>query len=948
MKKINLILLIYLSIFIIHRVEAMEVTNINKATFYYSNFENLIVFSDYLDNYVVKYFDTVSKTITSTQIIGNWPSTNGDIIAFTTSESQTNQDLNNDGDKGDYIIQYYKISDRTIYNTGINGDHIKVNKNRLFFRSYATYDFKYLDINTNLIYNIDVKASYYNYDVDGDYFVYISEFLVMYYNLNSKENFWTGGRADQVAISNNFIVLSDTHVIKYYDILNKKLLIPEIEANTLCGISANKEKCLIGRAPDIFKNIIVFYTAEWTVNQDLNNDGNLFYDYVIRYYDIDSKTVINTEIEGQDPIIYGHIVSFVTDENNLGQDLNNDGKLNSLVLRYIELQPQQFWSQLKNSSNGLNLRLTPGVQNKSVDDIIKTLPNDWAIKVASATDESGNNIDLDGYHWYKVEDATDNAIGWMAAKSLNNNIVYLDYDANAQTSLEQKAAVQLDTSDKRKPIILQAVDNFYSTSTINSLYNPTSGLDGNNNFQKFIQGANFLKEFVLAIVAQETGPSFNNEICSGALDGGIGIMQITSSGFKGLGSGLYNKPKLNDCNKNTTGWIGNLSKYYSNAIQGVYANIKDGFRVLQEKYRTQCYEETSGGLYFTCNDIRRILTIWGYNGFGDETGTYLNKIAAKLNTLSSYFSNVIYIDTDQFIQKLRQADRQKILALLKSPGEIQIEDKNGNITGITGNTIQENIPNSLYEKDYKGIAIFFPKNPYIYRVIGTASGTYGLNVDYFNDDIKQYFRATDIPIISDEIHEYLIDWDALLNSEVGITLQIDQNGDKIIDKIFIAGDTFNQTDIFLQNNTIIDFEPDTLNLESNGIATVYIELPIGYNVNNISASSIRLNKVVYILSRPIEIGDYDKDGIPDLMVKFEREKIKSVVAAGEKIPITIIGKVFYNGNYYYFKGQDVIKVINNKAETTPPGLTVPRWALVQRIFNDLGEKVVAVFYKILQ
>ncbi|MEK9154828.1 MAG: SBBP repeat-containing protein [Patescibacteria group bacterium] len=607
-----------------------------------------------------------------------------------------------------------------------------------------------------------------------------------------------------------------------------------------------------------------------------------------------------------------------------------------------------FWSQIQNSSAGwLNLRKTPGNQNKPADDIIKTVPNGWAVKVASTTSEGGNYIDLDGYRWYKAEDVTDGVVGWMAAKSLPDEIIYLDYDFNNQSNLEQKATAQLDTSEKRKPIILQAVDNFYIVSTTNSLYSGGGGLDGLNNFQKFIQGANFLKEFVLAITAEESGPSFNNEICSNALDGGIGIIQITSLGFKGLGSGLYNKPKLTDCDKNTIGWTGNLSKYYSNAVQGIYANIKDGFRVLQEKYRSQCFEEVSGGLYFNCNDIRRILTIWGYNGFGDESGSYLNKIAARLETLSSYFSGIAYPDTDQFIQKLRKADRQKILALLKSPGELQIEDKNGNITGVVDSVIQENIPNSLYEKDYKGIAIFFPKNPYIYRVIGTSSGAYGFNVDFFNDDITQSFRAKDIPITLGEIHEYYIDWDALLNGEAGTTLQIDQNGDKIVDKTFISDETFEPEDIFLQSQTLIDFEPNVLNLESNGIATTYIELPIGCNINDIGTSSIRLNKVVHILSKPIEIGDYDKDGISDLMIKFERENIKSAVIVGEKIPIIITGKVLCNGNYYHFKGQDIIKIINNKAEIVPNSV-VSRWALVQKIFNNAGEKVIAMFYRILK
>ena len=182
-------------------------------------------------------------------------------------------------------------------------------------------------------------------------------------------------------------------------------------------------------------------------------------------------------------------------------------------------------------------------------------------------------------------------------------------------------------------------------------------------------------------------------------------------------------------------------------------------------------------------------------------------------------------------------------------------------------------------------------------------------------------------------------------------LQIDYDGDNIFDKNFVSDETLTQEDIFFQSQTIIDFEPDTFNLESNGIATAYIELPAGYNVNDISASSLRLNKIIFPLPKPMEVGDYDKDGIPDLMIKFEREKIKSVVTAGEKIPITIIGKVFYNGNYYHFKGQDMIKIINNNKSGTMPNSTVSRWAWTQKIFNkfnNLEGKIIAVFYGILR
>jgi parallel beta-helix repeat protein len=77
----------------------------------------------------------------------------------------------------------------------------------------------------------------------------------------------------------------------------------------------------------------------------------------------------------------------------------------------------------------------------------------------------------------------------------------------------------------------------------------------------------------------------------------------------------------------------------------------------------------------------------------------------------------------------------------------------------------------------------------------------------------------------------------------------------------------------------VNIDPDTLNLKSRGEwITAYIELPEGYDVYNINVSSILLNNTIPVaLSAPVTIGDYDTDGIPDLMVKFDRAKVISYI-----------------------------------------------------------------------
>jgi hypothetical protein len=81
----------------------------------------------------------------------------------------------------------------------------------------------------------------------------------------------------------------------------------------------------------------------------------------------------------------------------------------------------------------------------------------------------------------------------------------------------------------------------------------------------------------------------------------------------------------------------------------------------------------------------------------------------------------------------------------------------------------------------------------------------------------------------------------------------------------------------------VDVKPDTLNLKSQGKwITAYIELPLPYNVNNIVVSSIKMNNVVSAAVKPTEIGDYDGDGVADLMVKFDRSAVEGLLTCGER------------------------------------------------------------------
>jgi len=105
----------------------------------------------------------------------------------------------------------------------------------------------------------------------------------------------------------------------------------------------------------------------------------------------------------------------------------------------------------------------------------------------------------------------------------------------------------------------------------------------------------------------------------------------------------------------------------------------------------------------------------------------------------------------------------------------------------------------------------------------------------------------------------------------------------------------------------LDIEPDTLNLRSKGKwVTAYVELPDRYNISDIDISTIMLNDTVSVDSEaPAGIGDYDEDGILDLMVKFDRQEVVALFSVGEAT-LTITGEV----DHTPFEGSDTIRVID--------------------------------------
>jgi len=83
---------------------------------------------------------------------------------------------------------------------------------------------------------------------------------------------------------------------------------------------------------------------------------------------------------------------------------------------------------------------------------------------------------------------------------------------------------------------------------------------------------------------------------------------------------------------------------------------------------------------------------------------------------------------------------------------------------------------------------------------------------------------------------------------------------------------------------ICDIDPGILNLKSKGKwITAYIEFNENFNIENIDTDSIQLiidSHILYVdPESPNAIGDYDNDGLFDLMIKFNRSTVISAISS---------------------------------------------------------------------
>jgi len=153
-------------------------------------------------------------------------------------------------------------------------------------------------------------------------------------------------------------------------------------------------------------------------------------------------------------------------------------------------------------------------------------------------------------------------------------------------------------------------------------------------------------------------------------------------------------------------------------------------------------------------------------------------------------------------------------------------------------------------------------------------------------------------------------------------IEVNDAGDLIweVTGLYHPGDV-ERIELFPVIPATTDIEPDTLNLKSKGKwTTAYIQLPVGYNPEDIDAATILLNETIqpvldpkygFVTNSSEYIVDNDGDGILERMVKFNRTEVASWICNDlgiqyGDVALTITGELF-DGTP--FEGTDVIKVL---------------------------------------
>jgi len=114
------------------------------------------------------------------------------------------------------------------------------------------------------------------------------------------------------------------------------------------------------------------------------------------------------------------------------------------------------------------------------------------------------------------------------------------------------------------------------------------------------------------------------------------------------------------------------------------------------------------------------------------------------------------------------------VAHLGSSAEMRVYDLQRQVTGVIDGKIRTDIPHSGFCDDT--VVILWPTGSYTCEVVGTTEGTYDLAMVTVGKKTST-FAHTDVTTSAGAVHQYDIDWGAVVEGEKDVTMRIDSDGD---------------------------------------------------------------------------------------------------------------------------------------------------------------------------
>ncbi|UCE29730.1 MAG: right-handed parallel beta-helix repeat-containing protein, partial [Candidatus Bathyarchaeota archaeon] len=475
-------------------------------------------------------------------------------------------------------------------------------------------------------------------------------------------------------------------------------------------------------------------------------------------------------------------------------------------------------------------------------DPVKHVPKGWVLK---GNIENGKPVEgtPDGIRWfYRVEDATDGLVGWVERGDLEEGgdaektkIVIFAEDSEISPAFrfdEKNLRYGQENSEILRLQIILKHKGIFPTNTpvtgrylditkeavraFQERYGNLDGATGDvgeetvgklneilendctltksrasliwaaiNDFRTEFLPDNFPPSLILAISILESPIHFDNEYVKPVPgDRGRGIMQITTFKYVGLGSGT----RCYECREDSEDY----RCYYTNTVQGIEANIKDGLYALRDKHQDVKIEETQAPEGYTKDEVIWMSTVQRYNGFtlAHKPSEYLFYVGDRLIGLADGdYGDFQGLDEESarlLGEKFQTAYSERIT--LYSPAQLRVYDDEGNVAGLLNGEIKEDIPNSIYDNETRTVFILFPSNDYCYNVVGLEEATYGVDIVFSKEDESVLFAAIDIPTSANAVHQYTVDWNALSLGEEGVIVQVDSDGDDVFEHTFASDD----------------------------------------------------------------------------------------------------------------------------------------------------------------